>query len=458
MSLGSAPAGRPRFGTDGVRGLANEIISPEYALAFGRASARVFRSTADGGPETFFVGRDTRLSGAMIEAALCAGLASEGAHVVRLGVCPTPAVAWLAARDGVAGVVISASHNPFQDNGIKLFAPGGLKLANEEEQRLEDALATLPSSGRGSGAAIGTFLDGGSNLQEWAEALVGSIDGRSFTGLRVVIDCGHGAAYSLAPAVLRRLGASVDALGTDPDGININAGCGSTDLRPLSARVVKTGADLGLAFDGDADRVLAVDAQGQTVDGDELIAMCAIDRKAQGRLPQDTVVVTVMANQGFRLGMAAVGILISETAVGDRNVLERLEQGGWALGGEQSGHVIFRELATTGDGLLTGIQVLDLMARRGMSLRSLAEQAMTRQPQVLHNVRLGAHPSLDAPELAERLAPLAAEVQPRLQGGRVLIRPSGTEPLLRVMVEAPDRAVAERVAAELVAAAEALLR
>jgi phosphoglucosamine mutase len=437
-----------RFGTDGVRGVANTELTPEYALAFGRAAASVLDA------ETFVVGRDTRISGPMLEAALCAGLASEGVTVRRMGVCPTPAVAWAAAREQVAGVVISASHNPFGDNGIKLFAPGGLKLSDAEQERFEPVLAERAAGAGHSGhvgAAVGRLVDDPDAVASWADGVVASVEGRDLAGTKLVVDCANGAAAEVAPAVLRRLGADLTLLGASPDGLNINDGCGSTHLGPLREAVLAQGAELGLAFDGDADRVLAVDAEGRMIDGDQLIAMCAIDRHRRGALRDDTVVVTVMANLGFRLGMARQGINVVETPVGDRYVLEALEGGGWALGGEQSGHVIFRDLATTGDGLLTAVQVLDLLHRSGEGLGALADAAMTRLPQVLRNVVVARR----AAEVAEAIAADVDRVAARLgESGRVLVRPSGTEPLLRVMVEAPEEAVAAAAVAELVAAAE----
>ena len=452
MSAGAGRRPLPRFGTDGVRGVANVDLTPEYALLFGRAAARLRPCLA------FVVGRDTRLSGQLLEGALCAGLAAEGANVVVMGVCPTPAVAWAAATQNVAGVVISASHNAFTDNGLKLFAPGGLKLKDIDEvafqNELDQALVRDPAHDARIGADLGRFTSGVELLSGWQEAVIDSIEGRSLDGLRVVVDCANGAAYSVGPQVLRRLGADVISLSTQPDGLNINDNCGSTYLGPLSEAVRASGAALGVAFDGDADRLLAVDASGELIDGDQLIAMSAIDMKQRGRLVGNTVVVTVMANQGFRIGMARAGIQIEETAVGDRYVLEALEAGGWNLGGEQSGHVIFRDRATTGDGLLTAVQVLDLVNRHGGNIRALADSAMTRLPQVLHNVKvIGPVDNL----VAELAADIAA-AQSRLDGGRVLIRASGTEPLVRVMVEAADAAVARREAELLVEAVVRLSR
>jgi len=434
------------FGTDGVRGLANAELTPELVLALGRAAARVL-----GGP--FLLGRDTRRSGPMLQAAFSAGAASEGVAVVDLGVLPTPGVAFVSARWDAPGAVISASHNPFPDNGVKLFAPGGRKLTVAEERTLEDELAAIVAGTAGgarpTGAGVGSLDADPAALEAYAAHLVASIEGRTLEDLTVVLDCGHGAASVVAPDVVSVTGATVHVIGAEPDGTNVNDGCGSTDLGALRKAVAEHGADLGLAFDGDADRVLAVDAGGGVVDGDHLIALCALDLRGRGRLKDDTVVVTVMTNLGFRRAMEAAGIAVHETPVGDRHVLEALDAGGWSLGGEQSGHLIFRALATTGDGILTGLQVLDLVARTGRPLADLASQAMTRLPQVLHNVAVAARADGDATRL---LAPAVEAEQARLGAdGRVLVRPSGTEPVVRVMVEATTEEQAEGVALRLAA-------
>jgi phosphoglucosamine mutase len=438
-----------RFGTDGVRGLANVELTPELVLAFGRATARVL------GAERLLVGRDPRRSGPLLEAALAAGLAAEGCTVERLGVIPTPGVAWLSAADGVPGAMISASHNPFPDNGIKLFAAGGRKIADDTQVRLEaelDRLLAGPGGETRTGAEVGAVLDTVDGaVARYVDALVGSLDGRHLTGLRVVLDCANGAASEVGPEVVRRLGADVEVLHASPDGCNINDRCGSTHPQDLQRAVVEAGAHVGLAFDGDADRVLAVDHEGAIVDGDHLIALCALDLAARDRLAERTVVVTVMTNLGFRLAMAEHGITVVETPVGDRHVLQALEDGGWSLGGEQSGHVIFSELAATGDGVLTGLQVLDVMRRSGRSLAALAADAMTRLPQVLLNVTVDRR----AADVADRMAAEIAEVERQLgDHGRVLVRPSGTEPLVRVMVEAPDEQAATAAAERLAVVAE----
>lgn len=437
-----------RFGTDGVRGEADTELTDELVEALGRAAARVLPA------DRFLIGRDTRASGPRIEAALARGFAAEGVGVDLLGVAPTPAVAWLSAADGQPAAMISASHNPAPDNGVKLFAAGGHKLSDEVEERLEAELDALLHSNRRAGpegapaaAKASTSEPAHDRVRRWCDAVAASIEGRRLDGLRLVIDCANGAASEVAGPVLRALGAEVEVLHDTPSGTNINEACGSTHPESLEAQVLDVGADVGLAFDGDADRVLAVDAGGRLVSGDHLIGVCAIDRHERGRLPDDTVVVTVMTNLGFRLGMTERGITVVETQVGDRYVLESLEGGGWSLGGEQSGHIIFRDLATTGDGLLTGVQVLDVVARSGRPLADLADAAMTELPQVLHNVRLAGRD----PGLVGRLAADIAAVEADLgERGRVLVRPSGTEPVVRVMVEAPTAEQAEAAAGRLV--------
>jgi phosphoglucosamine mutase len=425
-----------KFGTDGVRGVANAELTPELVLALGRAAARVLH----GG--TFLVGRDTRRSGPLLEAALTAGLTSEGADVVLLGVIPTPGVACLSQAHDLPAAVISASHNPFQDNGVKLFARGGRKLSDEVEKQLEAELSRTGEPVMGAG--VGTVRQEPEMVDWYERQVAASLEGRRLDGLRVVIDCANGAASRVAPDVLRSLGADVEVLSAEPDGSNINANCGSTYPDALQRAVVASGADAGLAFDGDADRVVAVDAKGTLVDGDQLIALFALDLRERGLLNGDTVVVTVMTNLGFRLAMVDHGIAVHETKVGDRYVLEALEAGRWSLGGEQSGHIIFRDIATTGDGLLTGVQLLDLLRRSGRPLAQLAAGAMERLPQVLINVRVA-----DRDGLAKADAVWAAVKQTEGElgdHGRVLLRPSGTEPLIRVMVEAPTEDAARSAA------------
>jgi phosphoglucosamine mutase len=428
-----------RFGTDGVRGVANAELTPELALALGRAAARVL-----GGP--FVVGTDTRRSGPMLQAAFTAGLAAEGSDAAVLGVVPTPTVAFGSQARGWAGAMVSASHNPFEDNGIKLFAPGGLKLVDDVETAVEHELLALLADerarGNGTGDAIGQVgLDEGT-AAEYLEHLLDVVEGRGLDGLRIVLDCANGSATYLAPAAFERLGAEVVVINDRPDGLNINDRCGATHPEALRLDVV----DAGLAFDGDADRLIAVDHEGAIVDGDHVLAICALDRHARGLLHNHTVVTTVMANLGFRQAMERAGIHVVETAVGDRYVLEALDEGGHVLGGEQSGHVIFRDLATTGDGLLTGLALADVVRRSGRTLRDLAAGAMTRLPQVLVNVRVVRRDGSMLDELAPQIAEATATLGDR---GRVLVRASGTEPLMRVMVEAPTHGEAESVAEQL---------
>ncbi len=437
-----------RFGTDGVRGVANAELTAEFALSLGRAAARVL------GGDHFLIGRDTRRSGPMLEAALAAGLCAEGRTVELLGVLPTPAVACLSAFDGVGAAVISASHNAYADNGIKLFAPGGLKLRDDTQAAIEAELAApgVDEGGAVTGSAVGSISHvEGRATERYEETVLAALDGRRLDGLRVVLDCANGAASDVAPEVFRRTGADVTVVHAEPDGRNINDGCGSNHPDVVGAVVRERGADLGFAFDGDADRVVAVDRDGRLVDGDQLIAIAALDLRARGELRGDVVVVTVMTNLGFRQGMATAGIDVVETAVGDRNVLEALDRHGASLGGEQSGHLIFRDRATTGDGLLSALVVADVVTRAERPLAELADAAMTRLPQVLRNVRLASTP----PDLTERIAARVASAEARLgESGRVLIRPSGTEPLIRVMVEAPTEDVAAEIADDLVDAVE----
>jgi phosphoglucosamine mutase len=453
-----------KFGTDGVRGLANAELTPELVLALGRASARVLAPGPEvpgaARPRSFFIGRDTRASGPLLQAALAAGLASEGVDVRDVGVLPTPGVAALSAAHQWPAAMISASHNPFPDNGIKFFAAGGRKLSDETEQQLEHELAeVLATAGHEAsaaravafaptGAGVGSVVVDERSVDWYRSHLVACLEGRSLHGIRIAIDAANGAASFIAGHVLRLAGAEVIAtLAVEPDGCNINDGCGSTDPRGLQAAVTASGADLGLAFDGDADRVIAVDGRGELVDGDHLLALFAIDLQARRRLAADTVVVTVMTNLGFRLAMEARGISVHETQVGDRYVLEALDERALSLGGEQSGHIIFRDLATTGDGIMTGLLLLDLVVRQGRTLAELTSDAMVRLPQVLRNVPVADRAGLAC---ADGVWTEVARMEARLQGrGRILLRPSGTEPLVRIMVEAPSEAEAEAVAEDL---------
>jgi phosphoglucosamine mutase len=443
-----------RFGTDGVRGVANDELTAELALALGRATARVLPTPA------FVVGRDTRRSGPLLQAALSAGLATEGADVIDLGVLPTPGVATVARIRSHPGAMVSASHNPFPDNGIKLFSLLGTKLGVEVEAEVEAELNSILSDPdrppkRPTGHGIGRISTDPDAADLYRDQLRSSLDGHSLDGLRVVVDCANGAASAFAPDVLRDVGADVTVLHDAPDGANINEKCGSTNPEELARTVVETGAGLGLALDGDADRVIAVDHTGAIVDGDVLLALFALDLAERGRLAGNTVVVTVMTNLGFRLAMEARGISVRETDVGDRHVLAALDADGLSLGGEQSGHIIFRSLSTTGDGILTGLALADLMRRSGRSLADLADGLVERVPQILVNVPIPQPERLaDCTEVWEAVARAEAELG---HEGRVLLRASGTEPLVRVMVEARREADANAVAAQLTGIVEAAL-
>ncbi|HUI05302.1 MAG TPA: phosphoglucosamine mutase [Acidimicrobiales bacterium] len=440
-----------RFGTDGIRGVANAELGAELVTALGRAAARALPARC------FLVGRDTRRSGPLLQAALSAGMASEGADVVDVGVLPTPGVAWLSARRGYPAAVVSASHNLFADNGIKLFAAGGLKLPDAVEASVEQELAlVLEAAGRVSRPPVGHGVGWMSSEPDarvgYVDHLVEVLDGRTLAGTRLVLDCANGAASTVGPEVFARLGADVHVIADEPDGANINDGCGSTHPERLAAEVLAQGAEMGLALDGDADRLLAVDHTGALTTGDELLSLFATDLAARGKLAGNTVVVTVMTNLGFRLAMEERGIAVRETQVGDRYVLEALDGDGLTLGGEQSGHIVFRQLATTGDGLLTGVLLVDLVRRLGRPLAELAGASMRRLPQVLLNVAV-ARPgeAVAAPAVQAELAAVQAELG---STGRVVLRASGTEPLVRVMVEAPDEASASSAAGRLGAAVE----
>jgi len=436
------------FGTDGARGVANVDITAELALDLAVAAAHVLGEAgafADQRP-TAVVGRDPRASGEFLEAAVVAGLASAGVDVHRLGVVPTPGAAFLtAALDADMGVMISASHNAMPDNGIKFLSRGGHKLDDAIELAIERRLEEPWQ--RPTGAAVGRIGDSGTAVHEYVRHLEHTTDAR-LDGLRIVLDCANGAAFEVGPRVLAELGADVVAIHAEPDGININLKCGSTHLGDLRAAVINHSADAGFAFDGDADRCLAVDANGDVIDGDQILAVLAMAARAAGRLHDDTVVATVMSNLGFVQALRAAGLTVVQAAVGDRYVLEAMRAGGFTLGGEQSGHVIMSDYATTGDGVLTALHVAAQMATTGKKLADLAA-VMTRLPQVLINV-----PDVDKSRTGSDVAVLAAVVEAEAQladTGRVLLRPSGTDPLVRLMVEAAshDQAieVAERLAA-----------
>jgi phosphoglucosamine mutase len=441
------------FGTDGVRGVAGDELTVSLALNLSVAAVAVLGRVEAGHGEAghgarpvAVVGRDPRASGEFLEAAVVAGLASAGVDVLRLGVIPTPGVAYLTgALNASFGVVISASHNPAADNGIKFFGPGGVKLPDATEDAIE---ARLGDSGSGAPAtrAFGRVSDARAVHELYLDHLLATLPEQPqppLAGLRVVADCAHGAAYLIAPQALRRAGAEVITIGDEPDGLNINEGCGSTALGALSAAVVEHGADAGIAYDGDADRCLAVDADGQPLDGDQIMTVLATGLKEAGRLAGDAVVVTVMSNQGFHVAMRDAGIAVIETSVGDKYVSAAMRDGGYVLGGEQSGHIIMLEHATTGDGVLTSLQLLAAVNRHGVSLAAAAKM-MPKYPQVLVNV-----PG-DASRLGPRTDAAVRRAEAELGGdGRVLVRPSGTEPKIRLMVQARDAALAERVVGQL---------
>jgi len=436
------------FGTDGVRGLANGDLTADLALGLAQATAVVLgqgRSAearrAQGKRPVAVVARDPRVSGEFLIAAVSAGLASSGVDVLDAGVIPTPATAFLIGDIGADfGVMISASHNPAPDNGIKIFARGGTKLPDVVEDRIEAALSNpkLEPTG-GDVGRIRRFSDA---EDRYVLHLLASLPHR-LDGIHVLLDCANGAAAGVSPEVFTDAGARVTVIGDDPDGININDGVGSTHLDKLAAAVVEHGADVGIAHDGDADRCLAVDSAGNIVDGDQIMAILALGMAERKALNQNTLVTTVMSNLGLRLAMAERGIQVEQTAVGDRYVLERMNEHGFSLGGEQSGHVIMSEFATTGDGILTGLHLVAEMARQGKSLAELAS-VMTVYPQILVNVRGVDHHRLREDEgIAAAVAAIEAELG---ETGRVLLRPSGTEPMVRVMVEAADQPTADRCA------------
>ncbi|MFI9450907.1 phosphoglucosamine mutase [Amycolatopsis sp. NPDC052450] len=429
------------FGTDGVRGLANEELTPELALSLAASAARVLAAHDRSHRPVAVVGRDPRASGEMLEAAVVAGLTSAGADVLRLGVLPTPAVAYLVgALEADLGVMISASHNPMPDNGIKLFAAGGHKLPDGIEDEIEAGLAAPVA--RPTGIGVGRVKDVADAGDRYIQHLL-SATPHPLAGLRVVVDCANGASSFAAPEVYRKAGAEVIAIHADPDGVNINEHCGSNHPDALRAAVVEHSADLGIAHDGDADRCVAVDAAGELIDGDQIMAVLALALAETGELTKNTLVATVMSNLGLHLAMRAHDINLVTTAVGDRYVLEELRASGFALGGEQSGHVVLPAYATTGDGLLTALRVMSRMASTGKSLAELAA-VMNRLPQVLVNVPV-ADKAAVAVSAAVRDAVGAVEAELG-EEGRVLLRPSGTEQLVRVMVEAPAHDTAQAAA------------
>jgi phosphoglucosamine mutase len=451
------------FGTDGVRGVAGRDLTARLAMDLAVAAVPVLASVAVGSARPVAViGRDSRASGDFLEAAVVAGLASSGVDVFRLGIIPTPGVAYLTgALDADFGVVLSASHNPAQDNGIKFFGRGGVKLMDETEDEIEARFRAAASggepeseatggAGEPAGGGFGRITDAYSKHEAYLDHLLGTLtvpeDGRApLAGLRIVADCAHGAAYSIGPRALRRAGAEVIAIGAAPDGLNINAGCGSTHLDALAAAVAEHRADGGIAFDGDADRCLAVDADGQPLDGDQILTVLASQLKASGQLAGDAVVVTVMSNLGFHDAMRDVGVTVIQTPVGDKHVYAAMRDGGYVLGGEQSGHIIQMGHATTGDGVLTALHLLAAVNRAEAPISAVAKM-MTRYPQVLLNVRGDKERAMANPGLDPAVRAAQAALG---DSGRVLLRPSGTEPAIRVMVEARDGAVAERLAGQL---------
>ncbi|MCH9666937.1 MAG: phosphoglucosamine mutase [Actinomycetia bacterium] len=430
------------FGTDGVRGVANQDLTAELAMALGAASARRLLRTGETRRRVAVVGRDPRASGEMLEAAVIAGVTSEGVDALRVGVLPTPAVAYLTnAYDADFGVMISASHNPMPDNGIKIFGPGGHKLDDSTEDRIEELIQQGPGS-RPLGAGLGRVVDADDALDRYLRH-AGKAATTRLDGLTVVVDCAHGAASAAAPQAYRAAGANVIPIHADPDGLNINDGCGSTHMQTLRSAVVSYGADLGLAHDGDADRCLAVDSHGRIIDGDAIMVVLALAMHEAGELVADTLVATVMSNMGLHLAMRSAGIEVRTTGVGDRYVLEQLRAGGYSLGGEQSGHLVMPAFGTTGDGIVTGLR---LMSRMNQTRRSLAELAapMRTLPQVLINVEVADKATVaDAPSVRDAVAQAAAELG---DSGRILLRPSGTEPMVRVMVEAADEDTARQMA------------
>jgi len=443
--MGEAGQRSRLFGTDGVRGVAGQELTARLAMELAVAAAVVLPGDGGGdGDDTSrplaVIGRDPRASGEFLEAAVVAGLASSGVDVLRLGVIPTPGVAYLTgALDASFGVVISASHNPAADNGIKFFGPGGVKLPDEVEDQIEARLGTAAPPA----PSFGRVTDASTEPQRYLDHLLSTLPAGSLAGLRVVADCAHGAAYLVAPEALRRAGADVITIGVEPDGLNINSGCGSTSLAALTTAVTEYGADAGIAYDGDADRCLAVDASGVPLDGDQILTVLATELKEAGRLAGDAVVVTVMSNQGFYVAMRDAGIEVIATPVGDKHVSAAMRAGGYALGGEQSGHIIMADYANTGDGVLTSLQLLAAVNRRGESLAAAAKM-MPKYPQVLVNV-----PG-DASQLGPQVDAAVARAQAELgEDGRILVRPSGTEPIIRLMVQAKDASLADRIVSQL---------
>ncbi len=435
------------FGTDGVRGVANSELTPEFAFKLGRFGGYIL--TKDKDRPKVIIGRDTRISGHMLEGALVAGLLSTGAEVMRLGVISTPGVAYLTKAMGAqAGVMISASHNPVADNGIKFFGPDGFKLSDEQELEIE-ALIDQPEDHlpRPVGADLGQVMDYFEGGQKYLQYLKNTVD-EDFSGIHIALDCAHGATSALATHLFADLDADLSTMGASPNGLNINAGVGSTHPDALASFLKEKGADVGLSFDGDGDRLIAIDENGQMVDGDQIMYICAKYLKEEGRLKHGTVVSTVMSNLGFYKGLESHGIRSVQTAVGDRYVVEEMKKNGYNLGGEQSGHIIFLDYNTTGDGLLTGLQLVNIMKITQKPLSELASE-MKKFPQKLVNVRVtDKNHVTDNQKVKEVIEQVEAEMD---GNGRILVRPSGTEPLVRVMAEAPSEALCEEYVNRIVA-------
>ena len=432
------------FGTDGVRGEANVTLLPEMAYRLGRAATIYFGKESEEQP-LIIIGRDTRISGEMFESALTAGICSAGGRAMLAGVIPTPAIAYLARKHKAkAGIVISASHNPFHDNGIKFFGGDGYKLPDAVEDELEAIVHQLETDDnypRPTAEHIGHIEYRTDLLNQYMEFVLSTCKER-FDGVKVVLDCANGAAYEAMPKILRRLGANVKVIHALPNGTNINDGCGSTHLESLQKAVLENGADFGIAHDGDADRCLCVDEKGQVIDGDHILVMCAMDMMKEGKLPYNTVVTTVMANIGFHQAIKKAGGRAEITKVGDRYVLENMLKNGYKIGGEQSGHIIFTDYSTTGDGLITALQVLSSLKRSGRKASDLTA-LMTTYPQLLVNVKVA---TKEGWETNEAIKEAIAEGDKELgENGRILVRPSGTEPLIRVMAEGPDQAQLDRI-------------
>jgi phosphoglucosamine mutase len=423
------------FGTDGVRGIANKELTPELAFKIGRCGGYVLAGKID--KPTVVIGQDTRISGPMLESALIAGLLSIGARVIRLGVVTTPCVAYLTRQlSADAGVMISASHNPVEDNGIKFFGNDGYKLTDQTELEIERLIdMEVDELPRPASDKMGTVKEDSQIKFQYTEFLKTTVD-QSFAGMKIILDCAHGAAYELAPSVFRELGAEVITIGAEPNGLNINDQCGSTHPERLQAEVLKHQADLGLSFDGDADRLIAVDETGAEVDGDYILCICGNAMKQSGKLKNNTIVTTVMSNIGFFKALEEHGMDSLKTAVGDRYVMEEMRKSGYNLGGEQSGHVIFLDYNTTGDGILSGMQLANVMRQSGKKLSEL-KQMMQKFPQVLINVSGVDKSGLKGNNLIQKV--IQKVVQELGENGRVLVRPSGTESLIRVMVEGPDK-------------------